>query len=215
MSAGETTGRNAERYDVKIIGLTGSLGSGKSTVAGFFEKLGCTVIDADVLAREVIQPGTEGYRQVVKHFGTEILNADGTIDRHRLAGIVFVKPEELKALNEIVHPRVLALQKERISRCGKDDIVILNIPLLFESKLEDTMDAVIVVTVTEDERFRRLLPLKRWSREEIQRRLNVQMPQETKIKKADFVIDNNTSLENTEKQVKDILAVVRNKNLKS
>ena len=190
-----------------IIGLTGGYASGKSTVARMFMELGAILIDADTLARKVVAPGRPAWSEIVSHFGKEILQEDNEINRKALAEIVFSSDNQRKKLNAIVHPRVLAEELtaiEEIRNQALDSIVILSVPLLIESGHYNYCDTIIVVTVDEETHIKRLMTRDGFSREEALRRISAQMPLSEKVKLADFVIDNNGSIEETKKQVEEI-----------
>jgi dephospho-CoA kinase len=190
------------------IGLTGGIASGKSTVAKMLLELGIPVIDADQIAREAVEIGEEAYWQIVEKFGEEILQDDKTIDRAKLGAIVFNDEEKRKVLNSIVHPAVrkkMLEQKEQYIKSGAKTVV-LDIPLLFESKLTYLVDKVMVVFVDEHTQLERLMERNGFSKEEAEVRIRAQMPLREKITKADAVIDNNGSIEKTKEQLLNILA---------
>jgi len=190
-----------------IIGLTGGIASGKSTVAKMFRELRIPVIDADEIAREVVQVGEEAYSQIVKQFGEEILQVDKTIDRQKLGAIVFNDKKKRGLLNSIVHPAVrqrMMEQKERYITSG-ENTVVLDIPLLFESNLAHLVDKIIVVYVDDHTQLERLMARNGFSKEEAQVRIQAQMPLREKAAKADAVIDNNGSIEQTKEQLLNIL----------
>jgi dephospho-CoA kinase len=184
-----------------ILGLTGSLGSGKSSVASALQELGALVLKADEVARDASLPGQPAHAEIVKEFGPEILSADGTINRQRLASVVFSDPDRRSRLEEIIHPRVRRAEEEFIEQHRDAGLVVLDIPLLFETGAEQLCDRVAVVTVGEEERFQRLKSSRGMSREEIARRLAAQMPQEDKVRRADYIIDNSGTWERTLQQV--------------
>jgi dephospho-CoA kinase len=189
-----------------VVGLTGSVGTGKSTVARFFRELGAYVIDWDELAREVVRPNSEAWRQIVEHFGADIVNQDSTLNRQKLADIVFRNKEELAKLNEIVHPQVF-IEDERITNQIRnndpDALVVKDIPLLLEANLPIVVDKIIVVYASRGVQLKRLQE-NGMSREDAERRIRSQLSLEEKMKFADFVINNDGSLEETRKQVKEI-----------
>jgi dephospho-CoA kinase len=190
-----------------IIGLTGGIASGKSTVARMLLELGIPVIDADQIAREVVEIGEEAYLQIVEKFGEEILQDDKTIDRAKLGAIVFNDEEKRKLLNSIVHPAVrqkMLEQKERYVKKGEKTIV-LDIPLLFESNLTHLVDKIVVVYVDEHTQLERLMARNGFSKEEAKARIKAQMPLKEKAAKADAVINNNGTIEQTKKQLLNIL----------
>lgn len=190
-----------------IIGLTGGIASGKSTVSNMLKERGFTVVDADLAARKVVEPGESGYEQVVEQFGKEILLDDGTLDRPKLGAIVFNDTEKRKKLNAIVHPAVRKKMKEWQEEAienGKNTI-ILDIPLLFESHLLYMVEKTIVVYVDEETQLKRLMDRNSFREDEARARIGSQLPLRKKKEMADAVIDNNGSLDATEKQVKDLI----------
>ena len=194
-----------------IVGLTGSVGTGKSTVTNFFRELGAYIIDWDELAREVIRPHLRAWKEIVEYFGKGILNEDLTINRQKLAEIVFSAKEKVTKLNQIVHPEVLR-KDERITNEIKsldpDALIIKDIPLLFELTRPIFVDKIVVVSASEQTQLRRLEE-KGMSREDAQSRIKSQLPLEEKIKSADFVINNDGPLEETKKQVEEIYSLLR------
>ncbi|GAW92400.1 dephospho-CoA kinase [Calderihabitans maritimus] len=186
------------------IGLTGGIGSGKSTVAGILRELGAYVVDADQVAREVVQPGRPAWQEIVEHFGEEILQKDGQIDRKALGRLVFENPEARKKLNQITHPRVVErlLEIEREYR-RKDPrgILVLEIPLLIEARLTHLVDEVWVAAADEETQVERVMKRDKLSREEALRRIRAQMPLGEKIKYADRIIDTSGTLADTRRRV--------------
>ncbi|MCB2154520.1 dephospho-CoA kinase, long form [bacterium] len=187
-----------------ILGLTGSIGSGKTSVATILQQCGAVIIRADVIAREVVAPGTPALQEISRRFGPEVVTKDGSLDRQRMADIVFRDPTRRKELEEIIHPRVREREEELIRRYGDQPMVVLEIPLLYETGAEEMCDAVAVVTVNERERVRRLVEDRGMSEEEVRRRLQAQLPQEEKARRADHVIDNSGSPEATRRQVEEL-----------
>lgn len=188
---------------VLTIGLTGGIASGKSTVAAMFRELHIPVIDADEIAHRVTAVDGEAYKPIIETFGRDILDTNGAIDRRKLGTIVFGDEQKRKQLNAIVHPLVrkhMLLQKEQYMKQAKKAIV-LDIPLLFESKLEHLVDRILVVYVDEQIQLRRLCERNGFSFEEAWARIKAQMPLEEKRKKADAVIDNNGTIEETKQQL--------------
>ncbi|EPZ39593.1 dephospho-CoA kinase [Anoxybacillus ayderensis] len=185
------------------IGLTGGIASGKSTVAAMFRDLHIPVIDADEIAHRVTAINGEAYKPIVEAFGRDILDANGAIDRRKLGTIVFDDEQKRKQLNAIVHPLVrkhMLQQKEQYAK-QKEKAVVLDIPLLFESKLEHLVDRILVVYVDEQTQLHRLCERNGFSVEEARVRMKAQMPLEEKRKKADAVIDNNGTIEETKRQL--------------
>ncbi|EDO1367486.1 dephospho-CoA kinase [Listeria monocytogenes] len=187
----------------KTIGLTGSVATGKSTVSNMIQQAGIPLVDADIAARKVVEPGTEGLKEIVAYFGEEVLLADGTLDRAKLGEIIFKDKEKREKLNEITHPRVkdyMLEARERFFRAG-EELVFFDIPLLFESHLESLVDQIVVVWTTPETELKRLMERNNLTKEDALRRIESQMGINEKARKADFVIDNNESLEKTQKQV--------------
>ncbi|MCQ4086946.1 dephospho-CoA kinase [Saccharibacillus sp. JS10] len=186
------------------IGLTGGIATGKSTVSRLLAAKGIHLVDADVIAREVMNPGQPLLRQVAERFGAEFLLADGGLDRRRMAEHIFNRPEERQALNEIVHPAIRAEIRRQVQEAEGTDssnIVVADIPLLYESGLEGLYDEVIVVYVPRDLQLERLKVRDGLTDEQAEGRLNAQLDIEEKKRKADIVIDNSGTLENTQDQV--------------
>lgn len=185
---------------MKIIGLTGGIASGKSTVARTLRELGATVIDADEIAHSVIEPGKPAWEDIVKKFGSHILKPDQTIDREKLGAIVFNDPELLQELNQITHPRVAEQLKHIITTMRTEQshaILFLEVPLLYETHLERICDEVWVVWVDEETQIQRLMKRDNLSREDAIKRIDAQMSLDEKARRADVVIDNRSSLEET------------------
>lgn len=189
------------------VGLTGGIASGKSTVSSLLIKKGYTVIDADIEARLAVEKGEEAYQEILRHFGERVLLKDGSIDRAELGSIIFHNETERKALNSIVHPsvrkRMTAKKEQAISR--KEQLIILDIPLLFESKLQYMCDKTLLVYADEDIQLQRLMQRNQLSEKEAMARIQSQMPLKDKKALADAVIDNNGTIEETEKQLWGIL----------
>ena len=179
-----------------LIGLTGNIASGKSEVARIFADLGATVIDADELSREAVQPGSPALRAIVARWGDRMLNADGTLNRSALRSIVFSKEEDRRALNEIVHPEVKRLRDLLISeaRARGDEVVVSAIPLLFEAGLEKEFDRIILVDAPDDVRLSRLVHRRGLSEAEARRMMDSQLPASEKRSRAHVVIENDHDL---------------------
>jgi dephospho-CoA kinase len=189
------------------VGLTGGIACGKSTVAGMFVRLGAYLIDLDVLAHEVQEPGEPEYQKIIDCFGHDILGQDKKIDRNKMAAIVFNQPEKLKALNDIVHPRTLQEWQARLEKIKAGDpraIILSDVPLLFEGRMQSLFDLTILVMIPAAEQINRLIKRNGLSREEARLRLVCQMPIDDKISMADIVIDNQSSISDTEKKVKEV-----------
>lgn len=191
----------------QVIGITGGIASGKSSVSFFLKDLGFTVIDADIAAREVVEPGKEAYEKIVEAFGIQILQADKTIDRAKLGGIIFNDTEKRLLLNSIVHPavrkRMFAQKDAAFSR--EEETVFMDIPLLFESKLTSMVDKTMLIYVDERVQIERLMKRNDYSEAEALARITSQMPLTEKKALADAVIDNNANFEETKRQVKETL----------
>ncbi|MFK9116415.1 dephospho-CoA kinase [Peribacillus castrilensis] len=192
----------------QIIGITGGIASGKSTVSLYLQELGFTIVDADLASRAVVEPGEEAYHQVVKAFGEDILLTDGNIDRVKLGSIIFNDQEKRLLLNGIVHPAVrnwMRLKTEAALSSG-EETVFMDIPLLFESKLTFMVDKTLLVYVDEQVQLQRLMNRNGLSETEALARINSQMPLADKKALADAVIDNNGDINETKRQVKAILS---------
>lgn len=187
------------------IGLTGSFGSGKTTISNFFGEFGAYIIDADVIAREVTKIGTEGHRAIVREFGKEYLNADESLNRKKLADYVFKDSKALAKLEGIIHPLVHKRELELLEMHKNDPLVVLSVPLLLEKGLEVHVDKVVVVTISDQERYKRLAQNYGLTSEEIDQRLKNQMPQDEKIKRSDYIIDNSGNPVESRKQVKALI----------
>ncbi len=185
---------------MKIIGLTGGIASGKSTVSRALRELGAIVIDADEVAHTIMEPGKPAWEDIIEHFGSGVLNADQTIDREKLGAIVFNNPERLQVLNQITHPRVGEQFKQIITtlRAEKSDAVLfIEVPLLYETHMERICEEVLVVWVDEETQIQRLMKRDGLSREDALKRIDAQMSLDEKARRADFVIDNRYSIEET------------------
>nr|WP_309099702.1 dephospho-CoA kinase [Fredinandcohnia onubensis] len=188
------------------IGLTGGIASGKSTVSQMFKEAGIVVVDADVIARKVVEVGEEAYEQIVQSFGKDILLPDETIDRQKLGSVVFFDEEKRLLLNSIVHPAVrkqMLKEKEEHLNNG-EETVILDIPLLFESKLTALVDRTLLVYVDYETQLARLMNRNNLTKGEAEARIQSQMPLKDKIQLADAVIDNNNTIEATKEQLYEI-----------
>jgi dephospho-CoA kinase len=192
---------------VITVGLTGGIGSGKSTVAELLSSYGAVIIDADVLAREAVQPGTPGLARVVEEFGPELVAADGTLDRQRLAVLVFGNPERLAALNAIVHPYVRQRSEELTATASDDAVVVQVIPLLVENGLTD-FDVVVVVDASLETQLRRLAE-RGMDEADARARIAAQATREQRRAAADVVIDNDGDRAGLQAQVARLWAGLR------
>jgi dephospho-CoA kinase len=192
---------------IVIVGLTGGVASGKSLVSGELKRLGAHIIDADVISREIVEPGEPAYREIASVFGKGVLRADGTIDRRALGGIVFSDPGKLKILNEITHPRIIEKIGSAIKALqakGGDPLIVVDAALLIEVGLHKEMSKVIVVYADEEKQVQRIISRDHLIEKEARERINAQMPLREKLRYADFVIDNNGRVEDTLKSVKEL-----------
>ena len=182
------------------VGMTGSIGVGKTFVASVFTELGCHVLDADLTAREVVMPGTPGLKAITNEFGEEILNTDGTLDRKQLGALVFADENRRQQLNHILHPFIIARQDEIMRAWEREDpngIGIVDAALMIESGGYKRFDKLIVVHCRPEVQLERLMLRDKLSRGEAERRINSQMPQEEKQKFADYLIDTSDGFELT------------------
>jgi len=189
-----------------LVGLTGNIGSGKSTVAQLLSERGATIIDADVLARRAVELGTSAYDKIVARWGNTVLSPDGHLDRAALRRIVFGDAEQLEELNQIVHPEVERLRARLVEQArGRGDrIVVCDIPLLFERHMTDAFDRIILVDAHRAIRLERLVGDRGLRETEAMDMIAAQMPAELKRARADFVIDNDGSLTQLERMVQDV-----------
>ena len=195
------TGRRAD-----FCGLTGGIGSGKSAVASRLQVNGATIINSDALAREVVAPGSDGLAEIVEAFGTEVLAADGSLDRRALADIVFDDPDRRRRLEEIVHPRVRARTAEIADAAPADAVVVNDIPLLVEAGLSGAYDLVIVVLADAETRIARLVRDRGVSEADARARINAQATDDERRAVADIVIVNDGTLADLAKTVDAIWA---------
>lgn len=201
------------------VGLTGGIAVGKSAVGEMFAALGARVVQADQISHQLMQPGGAVYQKVIDHFGSGILDADGGINRARLAELAFgtaTQPSRVQELNQIVHPAVIRRQEEWMAEVGARDpdaIAMVEAALILEAGMADSFDRLIVVTCRPEQRIerwaRRLKVGQEVARREVTRRMAAQMPDEEKIKAADYVIDNSGSLDETAQQVRTIYAELK------
>jgi dephospho-CoA kinase len=186
------------------IGLTGGIATGKSTVAKLLTERGAILIDLDGIAREVVEPGQPSLSAIAERFGQAVLQEDGKLDRKKLGTIVFADPAERKALEAIIHPAIRSVMKERMSYHESntpEKLIVVDVPLLYESKLESYFDKIMVVYVPRETQLQRLLTRDKLTVEEARKRLEAQMDIEIKKERADVLIDNSGSLFDTEEQI--------------
>lgn len=190
-----------------IIGLTGSIATGKSTIAGMLKEYGLPIVDADVVARQVVEPGAETLAKIAEAFGQDIIKEDGTMDREKVGSIIFHEPARRQVLNDIIHPAIrteMLRQRDEFIVNGEPHVV-MDIPLLFESKLQHFVEKILVVSVTEEIQLARLMERSGFSEEEARARISTQLPIQVKIKGADAVIYNDSTLERSKEQLEMIL----------
>ncbi|MDT3723574.1 dephospho-CoA kinase [Streptomyces sp. DSM 41972] len=188
------------------VGLTGGIGAGKSEVSRLLAEHGAVLIDADRIAREVVEPGTPGLAAVVEAFGEEILAEDGSLDRPRLGALVFSDPEKLATLNSIVHPLVGARSRELEEAAPEDAVVVHDVPLLTENGLAPLYDVVVVVDASPRTQLDRLVRLRGMSEEDARARMAAQATREQRRAVADVVIDNDVPLDALERRVEEVWA---------
>ena len=186
------------------VGLTGGVASGKSTVSAVLRDLGAVVVDADALAREVVEPGTPGLAAVAAAFGPEVLADDGSLDRGRLGAVVFADPDRRQALEAIIHPLVRARAAQIEAAADPGAVVVHDIPLLVETGQEKSFDAVIVVDVPEDVQVERAARERGWSREEARSRIAAQASREQRRAAATYVVDNSGTTEDLRQRVAEV-----------
>lgn len=193
---------------IRVIGLTGGIATGKSSVAGFFQEQGATVIDADQLAREAVEPGSRGLAEVLAAFGDDLRTADGRLDRKRLGALVFGDSLKRRRLEEILHPEIGRLAEERIAAAAEAGrrVVFYMAPLLIEAGVTGRVDEVWVVTVRPEVQLERLMARDRISREEAERMVASQMPLAEKVRYGRIVIDNSGSPAETRRQLAELWA---------
>ena len=187
-----------------IVGLTGGIATGKSTVTAIFEKRGAKIFDYDVVAREVVEPDTPAWKDIVEYFGESILNDDRSLDRAKIGDIVCPDPEERKKLEGFIYPRLFEEYSRRIREIEQNDpdaLVLADTPLLFEAHLEGMFDKIVVVYATREQQIQRLTERDGLDRDAVLARLDAQIPTEEKLDRADYVIQNCDSIEDMEREV--------------
>lgn len=192
---------------MKIIGLTGNIASGKTEVAKIFKELGAKIIDADKIAREVVEPGEPAWQEIVEEFGRNILNSDGSINRKKLGEIIFNDDRRREQLNRITHPRIMTKIKETIDNYKKENVklVIIEAALIVErGGLLNVIDELIVVSADTETQIERIMTRDGLHRDEALSRMKSQMPISEKTKHAAYIIDNSGSLRKTRRQVEEV-----------
>lgn len=193
---------------VCVLGLTGGIATGKSTVAGLFARAKIPIVDADLIARQVIEPGQRTYNEVVQAFGRDILMLDLSINREKLGALIFNDQEKRDQLNQIVHPVIidqLIAERDRLIKAGHP-LIVLDIPLLYELDLVELVDDIVVVYTTVENQLARLMARDQLTKAEAKQRINSQLSIEDKKERANYLIDNNSSKEETEAQFLQLLA---------
>ncbi|MDE0341058.1 MAG: dephospho-CoA kinase [Nitrospinae bacterium] len=199
---------------MRKVGLTGGIASGKSTVSGMFRDIGVPVIDADVIAREVVAPGSRALEAIVDAFGGEILTEEKSLNRARLGEIVFSDPAKKKVLERILHPEIIAEQDRRLrglEQEGRTPVAVVDAAVMIESGSWKRFDSIVVVDCDESQQIGRLRRRNGMNEKEAIRRVNAQMPLSEKVKYADHVIDNRGSIDDTRKQVEALMELLSGK----
>jgi dephospho-CoA kinase len=189
------------------LGLTGGIATGKSTVSQMFKDKQIPVIDTDQIARDLFEKDTDTYHQIIDVFGEDVLHTDQTINRKKLASIIFPNPQKRKKLNQIVHPKVREIVEEEIQKhmALGTKIIVIDVPLLFETNYDEIVDKTIVVYTTKKEQIRRLMMRDNIDKEYAQMKINAQMSLTEKVDRADYVVNNSYSILNTKKDFNKIL----------
>lgn len=193
--------RNKQKF---ILGVTGSFGSGKTTVARLFKSRYTKIIDADRLAHRLFRPGSPTYKRIAAVFGRRIIGDNRRIGRKKLAGIVFNKRSELKKLNQIIHPQVIRIIRSQIKSSRGVRIIILDVPLLIEAGLRKMVDKLIVVKISQAKQIERIRKKTSLRKSDILKRIRSQIALRRKLRLADFIIDNNGTIKETKRQVAEI-----------
>lgn len=194
------------------VGLTGSIAVGKSYVSGVLAELGCRVMDADVLARRVVEPGAEGLRRIVEAFGDWVLRPDGTLDRPAVSAVIFKDPSKRELVNSLLHPLIIAEQDEIMRGWEREDprgVGVVDAALLIESGGHRRFDKLVVVHCRPEMQLERLMRRNDFSREEAAARIGAQMPQEEKLRYADFKIDTSGGFDETRRRAEEVYAELR------
>lgn len=186
-----------------IIGLTGGIGCGKTTVAAYFSKMGISVIDTDDLAKQAIEPGTNALIDVINHFGPDVLTPVGRLDRMKLRRRIFLDPKAKQWLEELLHPIILEKMRQRIQRCTKNYCVVA-IPLLLETHSQNEVDRILVVDCPESTQIERTMARDNMTEAEVKNLMKTQVSREERLLAAHDIIENNLGLEDLSQQVKDL-----------
>ena len=196
---------------MKLVGLTGGIASGKSTVAKILERLGAAVINADALSREVVEPGKDAWKEIIDAFGAGVLQPDQSLDRQKLRTVIFNDSDGRKKLEAIIHPRVRALAEEKIREhaVAGYSIIVYEVPLLFEGNLHEWLRPVILIACDVDTQRARLQERDRLTQTEAQKHIDAQMSLTEKRRLADYVIENDGSLADLEQQVRAVVEKIQ------
>ena len=195
-----------------IVGLTGGIATGKSAVTARFKERGAVIIDFDAMTREVMEPDMRAWKDIVEYFGESVLNDDRTLNRARIGEIVFADPEKRRKLEGFIHPRLFEVYSRRIAEIERNDpdaLVLVDTPLLFEVKLENMFDKILIVYATREEQIERIAARDGLDEEAVLARLAAQMPTEDKIERSQYVIHNSGSLEDLDREVEEMFAALR------
>ncbi|MBI5197855.1 MAG: dephospho-CoA kinase [Nitrospirae bacterium] len=195
-----------------LVGLTGGIATGKSLVSEMFRSLGAHIIDADLLSRDLVKPGSPALTRIVGEFGPEVLSEDGRLNRHLLAEMIFHDPGKREALNAILHPRIFEEEERRRKEIAAKDpraIIIFDAALLIETGAHELMDCVILIYVNEKNQVARLMERDHLTKEAALKRIRAQMPMKEKRKHADYILDTSHSFQEVEKQVERIYRDLR------
>ncbi|MDC2830289.1 dephospho-CoA kinase [Limosilactobacillus mucosae] len=190
-----------------IIGLTGGIASGKSTISSILKAVGWPVIDADLIARQIVMPGSKGLEQIVNRFGPQMLNSDGTLDRKKLGKTVFDDPKKLSDLDKIEHPLIQEAIDSQLDEFKKQHlpVVVLDVPLLFETGMDEECDLTVLAVVDQATQLKRLMKRDQISKMDAVKKISSQMSLKEKMQRADVIIDNNGTLEQTRSQVAELV----------
>jgi dephospho-CoA kinase len=194
------------------VGLTGGIASGKSFAMSCFRKQGACLIDADAVSLDLVKPGKEGWKRIQKHFGEDVITENGTVDRVKLGKIIFSDDEKRDLLNHLLHPLIIDEIKMKLKQIDEKNplsIVVVELPLLIECGLQNDFDKIVVVVTTRATQVRRLMERNSLSRKEADQRLNAQMDLYKKKEYADYIIENNATKEEVEKQVKEMYCLMK------
>lgn len=190
-----------------VIGLTGGIASGKSTISSILKAVGWPVIDADLIARQIVMPGSKGLEQIVNRFGLQMLNSDGMLDRKKLGKTVFDDPKKLSDLDKIEHPLIQEAIDSQLDEFKKQHlpVVVLDVPLLFETGMDEECDLTVLAVVDQATQLKRLMKRDQISKMDAVKKISSQMSLKEKMQRADVIIDNNGTLEQTRSQVAELV----------